>query len=179
VEPAPGTARPSPEVLAQTLRALPARTSSLLSNRLLQGRSEEVCAAFYGISAEAFGVHLLRSALELAEVLGQRVRAPEGAAEEEAWARGLAAALQGEGARVGATLEPVVELCRRLREAGPEVVAQLEQAEQEEARSPRRQKEEWLRRLAVLLLVALTAWLYWTRPPEEPQRPPPLAPGSR
>lgn len=175
----PGMAHPSPEALAQALRALPARPSSLLSLRLLRVRSEEACAAFYGTSTEAFGVHLLRAGLELAAGLGQRVRAPESAAEEEAWARALAAALEGEGARVGAALEPVVELCRRLREAAPEVAARLEQLEQEEARSPHRQREEWLRRLAVLLLVALTAWLYWTRPPEEPGKPPPLAPSSR
>jgi hypothetical protein len=52
----------------------------------------------------------------------------------------------------------------------------MEAAAQEDAASPHRRREEWLRRLAVAALLALTAYLYLSRPDEPPRRPRPPIP---
>ena len=61
---------------------------------------------------------------------------------------------------------------RRMLALGPQVTEALQAAEREEEASPARRREDWLRRGAVLALLALTAYLYFTRPPEEPPRAP-------
>lgn len=173
VSPPPDVSRLSAASLCAALRVLPYRATTLLVMRLVQGRSLEDCAVFYGITPEAFRVHLLRAGLELTRALALPCRPPENDAEEEVWARSLSEALERETASVAPALGATVDVCRRVRAAGPEVTAALEAAEREEERSPRRQREDWLRRLAVLALLALTVWLYLHRPPEPPERPVP------
>jgi len=162
VSPPPDISQLSPTALSEALRALPYRQAAFLTVRLLQGRSLEASAAYYGISPAAFSVHLLRAALTLAETLALPCRPPAEDAEEDLWARGLAEALEREvTAPPGLTV--LVALCRRLREVGQEVTAGLESLERAEAESPHRQREDWIRRLVVLVLLALTAFLYWNR----------------
>lgn len=162
----------TPAALGTVLRALPPRPAALLRRRLVQGTSLPACAAFYGVTPEALSVHLLREALALTKTAGGSARPPSSPEEEEAWARQLSAALERDSAPVSPALLETVTLCRRLVAAGPEVGAALDAADREEAESPRRQREDLLRRLAVGLLLALAAYFYWTRPPE-PSAPPP------
>lgn len=176
--PVPDASRLPPPALIAALRAMEPRPSALLLRRLVEGRPVEACAEFYGVSPEAFSVSLLRAAVTLGGSAGLPVRGPAGAEEEAAWARMLAEALEREDARLPAALVPVVELCRRLRAAGPEVAAGMEAAALEDAASPQRRREEWLRRLAVAALLALTAYLYLTRPEEPPRRPRPAIPAA-
>ena len=171
VSPAPDATRLSAPELGAALRTLPYRPSAFLVKRLVQGRPLEESAAFYGISPETFSVHLLRAGLALTGAVALPCRAPENDAEEDVWARALAEALERETAAVPAALAETVALCRRLRALGPEVAAALEAAEREEEDSPKRQREDWLRRLAVLALLGLTAYLYCNRPEEPPERP--------
>ncbi|WP_233262194.1 hypothetical protein [Vitiosangium sp. GDMCC 1.1324] len=166
----------TPELCA-ALRALPYRQTALLVRRLVQGHSLEDCAAFYGISREAFSVHLLRAGLELTNAVGLPCRSPESDVEEDVWARALTEALERETVTVPPALAETVALCRRLRALGAEVAAALEAAEREEEDSPKRQREEWLRKLAVLALLGLTAYLYCNRP-EEPREQRPVQPRS-
>ena len=69
---------------------------------------------------------------------------------------------------VPAPLGTPVALCRRMQALGGQLTEALQAAEREDENSPARRREDWLRRLAVLALLALTAYLYFTRPPEEP-----------
>jgi hypothetical protein len=161
----------SPAPLAEALRALPPRAGALLRRRLARGRTLEDCATLYGVSPEAVATHLLREALALTARLGGQGREPVNVEEEAAWSRQLSAALGRQVAPVSPALADTVALCQRLLSVGPEVEATLEALEQEEARSPRRQREDTLRRWAVVLLLALASYLYWTRPPEPPERP--------
>ncbi|MCP3145160.1 hypothetical protein [Pyxidicoccus xibeiensis] len=172
--PEPDAPRLSPTVLIAALRAMEPRPSALLNRRLVEGRSQEDCATFYGVSTSAISVLLLRAAVVLARDVGLPAREPAGDDEEAAWARMLAEALLREDAPLPAALVPVAEVCRRLRAAGHDVAAGLELASREDAASPHRRREEWLRRLAVAALLALTAYLYLSRPEEPPrrQRPP-------
>ncbi|WP_223645019.1 hypothetical protein [Corallococcus sp. EGB] len=167
----PDAARLSPDALAEALRALEPRTAAVLVRRLVERRPQSESAAWYGISNDAFSVLLLRSAVALARQLGQPARPPESPEEASAWERMLAMAMEKDTAPVPVALAPVASLCRRVREVGPEVEAALDRAAQADADSPTRAREEWLRRLAVAALLALTAWLYWNRPPEPEPRP--------
>lgn len=170
VSPAPEVSRLSTAELAAALRALPYRQAAFLMTRLVQGRSLKESAAFYGITPEAFSVHLLRAGLALSTAAALPCREPENDAEEDVWARALAEALERETAAVPPALAETVALCRRLRAMGREVAAALEAAEREQEESPKAQREDWLRRLAVLALLGLTALLYCNRPEEAPER---------
>jgi hypothetical protein len=174
----PEASRLSPQVLIASLRAMEPRPSALLLRRLVEGRSQEACATYYGVSAEAFSVLLLRASVALARRVGLAVREPAGGDEEAAWARMLGEALTREDARFPAALVPAVDVCRRLRAVGTEVAEGMEAAAREDAASPHRRREEWLRRLAVAALLALTAYLYLSRPEEPPRRPRPPAPAA-
>lgn len=179
----PAAHRLSAPVLSSALRGLEPRPSALLVRRLVEGRTQEACAAFYGVPVSAFSVLLVRAGVALARQVGLTVREAAGDDEEAAWARLLAAALEREDAPVPAPLVPVAEVCRRLQAVGPEVAAGLAAVAREEAESPHRRREEWVRRLAVAALLALTAYLYLSRPAEPSRRPPPrpapAAPGQR
>lgn len=140
--------------LARALRALEPRAAALLRHRLLEGRSDQACAALYGVSAEALAVHLLRAALALEQRLGHPPRRlPVEARGERDWAAQLALGLQRQ-AGVG----PGVAVALRLAQLSGPVRAALAAAEQQEAQSPGQRRNEWLRRLAVALLIAFTAW---------------------
>ncbi|RYZ37483.1 MAG: hypothetical protein EOO71_27845 [Myxococcaceae bacterium] len=167
----PEASRLSTEALGAALRQLEPRVAAVLLRRLVERRPLEECASWYGISTDAFSVLLLRSAVALARHAGQPARAPDGAEEAAAWERMLAAAVERDTAPVPVALAPVAQVCRRVHELGPEMESALAQAAQVEADSPGRAREEWLRRLAVAALLALTAWLYWSRPPEPEPRP--------
>ncbi|MDY7233206.1 hypothetical protein [Hyalangium rubrum] len=162
----------SPVSLARLLRALPPRAAALLRRRLVRGDSLEASATFYGVSAEALSLHLLREALALTVAAGGSARAPANADEEEAWARQFTAALERETATVSPALADPVALCRRFLAVGHEVETALEAIESEETASPRRRREDFLRRLAVALLLAVAAYFYWAQP-REPEAPPP------
>ncbi|WP_217917972.1 hypothetical protein, partial [Myxococcus sp. AM009] len=172
-----------PTTFITALRELEPRPAAMLSLRLVEGRSREACAAHYGIPAQAFSVLLLRAAIALALHRGAPAREPASEDEEAAWARMLSDALEREDARFPAALAPVVETCRALQTLASQVATGLEAAEREARASPQRRREEWLRRLAVALLLAMTAWLYLSKPegPSAPRQRPPVhtAPARR
>ncbi|MBN1207243.1 MAG: hypothetical protein JXB05_20325 [Myxococcaceae bacterium] len=153
-----------PAALAEVLRKLPPRPVALLRRCLARGESLEACAAFYGVTPAALSANLLREALALTEAAGGGPRPPESPEEEAAWARQLSAALERETATVSPALSDTVALCRRMLAVGPQVELALEAADRAEAASPRRKREDLLRRLAVGLLLALAAYFYWKRP---------------
>jgi hypothetical protein len=169
--PGPDASRLPFPALGAALRALEPRPAAVLMRRLVERRPLAECATWYGVPVESFSVLLLRAGVALARRLELPAREPSGTDEEEAWARMLAAALERESAPVPVPLVPVVEVCRRVLAVGPEVETALEEAARADAESPKRRREDWLRRLAVAALLALTAWLYWTRPPEPTPRP--------
>jgi len=166
----------SAAVTIAALRELEPRPSAMLIHRLVEGHPLAACATHYGISPQAFSVLLLRAAVPLARRRGLPVREPASADEEAAWARMLSDALERQDARLPTALGPVVEACRELQALAPQVAAGLEAVEQEARASPQRRREEWLRRLAVVVLLALTAWLYLSKPegPEAPRQRPPV-----
>lgn len=169
----------TPAALGEVLRTLPSRPAALLRRRVARRESLEACAAFYGVTPEALSTTLLREALTLTASAGGSTRPPERAEEESAWARQLSAALERETVPVSPQLADTVALCRRLSAVGPEVEAALDEAERAEAASPRRKREDLIRRVAVGLLLALAAYFYWNRPPDPPSPPARALPSGR
>ncbi|MBU8896624.1 hypothetical protein DRW03_23655 [Corallococcus sp. H22C18031201] len=167
----PNGAHLSPAALASGLRALEPRAAAVLVRRLVERRPSAECATWYGIPAESFQLLQLRAGVALSRGLGAPARLPASEDEETAWARMLDAALERDSAPLPVALVPVADTCRRLNATGPEVEAALADAARSDAESPKRRREDWLRRLAVLALLAITAWLYWTRPAEPTPRP--------
>lgn len=150
-------------LLHQRLRNLSPRSAQALTLRLIDGWERSRCAEFYGISAEAFDLMLLRAARELDG------SPPIASYDEElTQARTLARAL--ENATELLALAP--RLCS-LREHAS-TLRELEiQAAQAELTSPAFRRETWLRRLLVVLILALSAYFYVTQkhPPSGPSRP--------
>lgn len=165
----------TPAALGAALRNLPPRPAALLRRRWVQGEPLEACARFYGVTPEALSIHVLRESLALTTAVGGSTRQPASPEEEEAWSRQLSAAVERESASVSPALLDTVALCRRLRAVGSDVEAAIAAAERLLEASPRRKREDLIRRLAVGLLLALAAYFYWTRPPE-PTSPPPRPP---
>ena len=166
----------SPSAAITALRELEPRPSAMLVHRLVEGWTQDACATHYGISPQAFSVLLLRAGVHLARQWGRSVQEPSSEDEEAAWARMLTKALERQDVRLPAALVPVVEACRELQAMAPQVSTGLDAADRASRGSPQHRREEWLRRLAVAALLALTAWLYLSNPGNEPasprQRPP-------
>lgn len=79
-------------------------------------------------------------------------------------------------ATVDPSVRPLADALAALWANRDAVQRRLRDAEAEAARSPARAREAWLRRLAILLILALTAWFYWRERQAPPPRPPPVAP---
>ncbi|WP_226994276.1 hypothetical protein [Myxococcus hansupus] len=158
------------------LRELEPRPSAMLVHRLVEGWTPGACATHYGISPEAFSVLLLRAGMLLARQWGRALQEPSNEDEEAAWARMLTKALERQDVKLPPALVPVVEACRELQAMAPQVAKGLDAAERAARESPQHRREEWLRRLAVAALAALTLWLHLSNSGKEStsprQRPP-------
>ncbi|WP_426753118.1 hypothetical protein [Myxococcus sp. Y35] len=175
----PDTPGRSPTASITALQALEPRPSAMLIQRLVENRPLAACAMHYGTSSQAFSVLLLRAAVTLARQRGLPAREPSSEDEEAAWARMLTEALERQDAKFPTALAPVVEACRELQAMAPQIATGLDAAERDARASPHRRREEWLRRLAVVALLALTAWLYLSKPgdAEAPRQRPPVHTG--
>ncbi len=162
--PRPAPQGPSPSAAIATLRELEPRPAAMLIHRLVEGWTPGACATHYGTSPQAFSVLLLRAGLLLARQRGRSPQEPASEDEEAAWARMLTNALERQDARLPVALVPVVEACRELQAMAPQVATELDAAERADRGTPRHQREEWLRRLAMAVLLALTLWLFLSKP---------------
>src|ERR1700752_1852828 len=61
----PSADPPDAPTLWRALTRIPPRSAQLLTFRCVEGKSLEDCAALYGVSTQALGVHLLRAASQL------------------------------------------------------------------------------------------------------------------
>lgn len=138
------------------LQALAPRSTRALTLRLLKGLSRSECASFYGISPQAFDLMFLRAAREYQ---GE----PQGALPFETESRQatlLSQALE-QGATATAELAPLAERLREVSRLAREVSQRIEEAWRVEEASPRRRREDWIRRALILAVVALALFFYW------------------
>lgn len=151
--------------LVAALLELPSRQAALLELRFVDGKSDAEISKLYGMSDDAYRVHLLRAARALTAaympVWGKAERDvsyESELAEAELLVTALAGPSGGDAA-VGGPAKTV----RHLAANAPAVRRKLDQAAAVEAASPAAQREIWIRRALVVVLLAVTAVLYFTR----------------
>lgn len=149
----PTASTPAAE-LHRALHDLDPRSTRFLSLRLVQGRSLEECARFFGISPGAAKVHLLRASLELAGA-----RSDGTGPNEEAEATAFTAALDGAAPIVADRLLAPLEAASRLRAQASEIQAMEERAFVA-ADSPEARRAHLARNLIIGALVILGAILF-------------------
>ncbi len=141
--------------LTQALRTIAPRPALVLTYRCLGAHPAADCATHYGIGVEAFDLLLLRSAAPLVERFGVDPKLPDAIEQEQAYATRLRQALEGGGSH------PFAPVLLELTAQKDEVRAQLDAAEAAWQRSPAAARETWLRRIAILVVIALSAYFYW------------------
>ncbi|MBK7859540.1 MAG: hypothetical protein IPJ65_13170 [Archangiaceae bacterium] len=128
----------------------------MLSHRLLDARTREACAGLYGLELQQWDVLFLRSAHDFERALG---RSPSTLDEP------------GSAAALAASLPPELSALEAHRD---QVKALIHQAHLDYEGSPAFSVETWLRRIAIVLILALTAYFYWRE--EQTKKPVPYAP---
>ncbi len=157
------------------LGQLTPHASHLLRSFALAAPSVDRLAALEGIGEPQATIALLRAARELAQALDGQRRPPLSDHEEASVAPRFAQALALRATGGEAAL--ILELVALAPALGPA----LEQQRDAETRSPRHRAETLLRWVAIVAIVALSAWFYWKdhdHPKFEPRpgMPGPLAP---
>lgn len=123
------------------------------------GRSPTEFAAHYGISTAAAEVLLFRAAREFFEALvGRPAPALLPDATELALAQRFGQAV--EGAAPAGEFEALISSLRGLNAHARDLRRRLDAAEQAELTSPDYVRETWLRRAAIVVVLALSAWFY-------------------
>lgn len=124
----------TPAQLHAALAKVHARSAAILSHRLLDDRTREQCAALYGLGLEQWDLLFLRAAAAFHAALGKE--APTDAL----------------------TLTPEL---RALAEHRDEVKRLIQKAHHDYQASPAFTFETWARRVAIVVIIALTAYFYW------------------
>jgi hypothetical protein len=146
------------------------------------GRAPEAFASFYGVDPAAADVLLWRAATEFeAQLLGTAPPSPRPFTEEQRLARALGDALRAPPS-TSSHLAPLVDALRALSAHAAAIRERLTAAERAELESPEYARETWLRRAAIVLVLALSGWFYfkddlvrrwrlWTTPVTQPAPP--------
>ena len=168
--------------LHEVLLRTPPRSAEVLSRVAFDGWTVPTLAERYGIELASARRLLLRAVRDFdAAARHARTPAPPLADDaEQAQAEALAASLEGQPPPE--TVRPLADALAALTRHRDEVKRRLSEAELIAASSPARRWEHWLRRLAILAVLALSAWFYWReqhQPPPAPLPRPALPPGGR
>lgn len=143
------------ETTYRTLTRVHPRSMQVLLARFVaqNGRTRADFARFYGVDEAAAKVMLLRAAREFASALADSPAPPVLDDEtERAEAERLDAELEGPA------LTASVEHLKALTTHAEPLRTRLAAAERAELSSPQYARETWLRRLAIVAVLALSAW---------------------
>jgi hypothetical protein len=134
----------------------PPRSLEIVKRFALEGMTLEQLAALYDVGVPEARVLVFRALLDVESGGTKRVR----------------------DADEGELASPFVEKLRGNREA---LLLRLREAAVAFANSPDRTRDEWVRRLAIVVVLALTAFFYWrenSKPRPPPEKRPILAPAN-
>lgn len=134
-----------PEELHRALAKTPPRSAQVLSHRLIDDRSREDCAKLYGLTLAQWDVLFARSVNDFERALGRAPTAPD---------------------RLGDLLTKELTAVHTHRE---ELKRLADQALRDFEASPSYTIEIWARRIAIVIIVALSIY-FWMRPKEPSQR---------
>lgn len=138
--------------LLRLLLEAPPRSAAIVKHMAIDGLSVAELAALYGIGEPLAHTLLFRALMDV-QSPGHRPLPDETEAKEVALMM-TAEAGQSEGAQAKALLAALSTHRQELKE-------KLEAHAAAYARAPQREKEEWLRRLAIVAVLALAAFFYW------------------
>jgi hypothetical protein len=124
----------TPPELQAALAQMPARSQQIFAHRFLEERTPEQCAALYGLTLAQWDVLFLGAVNDLEAVLGLPP----------------SPSLPG----------PSREL-ESLQAQRAEVKALIQQAHRDYEASPAYSTETWLRRIAIIVILGLTAFYWW------------------
>ena len=159
------------DALFRLLTDAPPRSAEIVKRVALGGMGFPEVATLYGVDVPRAQVLVFRAFLD---VLSGRVRVPDVREDAEVLAMvgspSPFPASQGEGLQAR-------KLWDQIAANRDELKLQLEKAAQEFAESPDRVRDEWLRRIAIVVVLALTAFFY-VREQNKPHPPPQKRPTS-
>ena len=147
--------------LQRALASMPSRSAQTLVFRCVDGRSPSECAALYGVGLPQWEVLFLEAARQL---VGQPAPLYDGTLE--ALASQLQRALSGEDPQLADLVNPL----RALTAEREEVRRLIAAAEAAAAHSPAQTRELWLRRVAVVLIIVASIYV-WLRDRDKPPEP--------
>lgn len=120
------------------------------------GRSFTEFAGFYGVPEASAKVLLWRAVREFEAALrGAPVGPPLPFDQEVREAEALHIALERSAS------SPIIDALRALTTNAPTLRQRIRDAERAEVESPSYARETWLRRIAIVVVLALSAWFYW------------------
>lgn len=126
------------------------------------GRTFDAFSGFYGVPAGSAKVLLWRAVRELDAILrGQPAPAPLPFELEARAAEALHAALESPLPPASEELASLIVPLRALTAHAAELRQRVAAAERAELESPAYARETWLRRLAIVVVLVLSAWFYW------------------
>ncbi len=159
--------------LFRLLTAAPPRSAEVVKRVALEGLGPLEVGALFGVDLARAEVLVFRAFLDVHSGGAARL-------SDEAEATAVPAFFgRGEG---GDTVRALRELEAGLRAHREALEAQLEAAARAWESSPARAREEWLRRAAIVLVLALSAFFYWReqhKPRPPPERRPTVIPSGK
>jgi hypothetical protein len=142
------------DALFRLLQAAPPRSAEIVKRVTLRGLTLDAVAAQFSLTPELGKRLVLRALLDVES--GGTLRVPD--ADEPALAEAV----------LSDTVTPTDPLATRLhglrtrlRDHAPALEKKLEAAAEAFEKSPDRARDEWLRRLAIVVVLALSAYFYW------------------
>ena len=160
------------DALFRLLTDAPPRSAEIVKRVALSGMDFPAVGKLYGIEVPRAQVLVFRALMDV--VSGGTVRVPDVREDAEVLAMvgspSPFPASQGEGLQAR-------KLWDQIAANRDELKLQLEKAAQEFAESPDRVRDEWLRRIAIVVVLALTAFFY-VREQNKPHPPPQKRPTS-
>lgn len=157
----------TPPELQRALAAMPPRAAQTLLFRCVEQHSTDACAALYGVGLPQWRILFFDAARAL---IGEVRPLPD--AERATRAAELDALYGDPRASPRPDQAPLLTPLRALAEHRGEVRRLLIDAERAAEASPARAREAWLRRIAVVAIIAVSIFV-WMRDREAPPKRPP------
>ena len=158
------------DALFRLLAAAPPRSAEIARRVALQGMDFPAISKLYGVDEARAQVLVFRALLDVAT--GGAGRVPDAREAAEVATMIAPASATGEGAQARRLMD-------RLAQHREVLQVMLEKSATDFAASPDRQRDERLRRFAIAVVLALTAFFYWreqNKPHPPPQKRPTVAP---
>jgi hypothetical protein len=154
------------DALFRLLSDAPPRSAQIVKRYALAGASLETLARSFAISPAKVGTLVARALMDVES--GGSLKVAD--AEEVA----VVAALFSEEPARHPLAGRLHQLVRRLQASAEPLRQRLDEEARAFEESPDRARDEWLRRLAIAVIIALAAYFYWreaSKPPKWERRP--------